>query len=128
MNADEKFERQASEALKAGADGLDAHIRSRLTQARFAAVEEARKARAGFEWRTWVPAGSLAVAAVLAVALWSGRSPQETGNTAPAVAVAQSPMDDFELLTTNENFELLEELEFYAWVEDETDGDTADVG
>jgi hypothetical protein len=37
-------------------------------------------------------------------------------------------MDDFELLTTNENFELLEELEFYAWVEDETDGDTADVG
>lgn len=129
---DKEFEKRSHDVLRAGADGLDAHIRSRLTQARFAAVEEARKSRSGFAWRTWVPAGSLAAAALLAIVLWNARPAEDpataplSASTAPGVV---SPMDDLELLAAADGFELLEEdLEFYVWVESEPDAGSADVG
>lgn len=128
---DKEFERRTREQLQAGADGLDAHIRSRLTQARFAAVEEARKSRFSLAWRTWVPAGSLAAVAVLAIVLWSGRPADEPATliaAVPASAGVQSPIDDLELLAATESFELLEDLEFYAWVDGEPDAGVADVG
>lgn len=133
MSAEDKeFEQRSRDVLQASADGLDARIRSRLTQARFAAVEEAGKGRSGFAWRTWVPAGGLAAAAVLAIVLWNVR-PAEEAATAPlsasAVSAVASPMDDLELLVAAEGFEWLEEdLEFYVWVESEADAGIADVG
>lgn len=132
MSGDDKeFERRSREALQTGVEGLDARIRSRLTQARFAAVEEARKSRAGFAWRTWVPAGALAAAALLAIVLWNAR-PAEDSPTAPLSASARlsepSPMDDLEILAAADGLELLEEdLEFYVWVESEPEAG-ADVG
>lgn len=129
---DKEFEQRSHDVLRAGADGLDAHVRSRLTQARFAAVEEARKSRSGFAWRTWVPAGGLAAAALLAIVLWNAR-PAEDAPTAPLSASTASsvasPMDDLELLAAADGLELLEEdLEFYVWVEGEPDAGSADVG
>jgi hypothetical protein len=122
---DKEFEQRSRDVLQSGVEGLDGRIRSRLTQARFAAVEEARKARAGFAWRNWVPAGGLAAAALLAVVLWDARPTEESASapTSPSIVPSvASPMDDLELLAAADGFELLEEdLEFYVWVESEPD-------
>lgn len=117
------FERRVQELLRASADRLDGHIRSRLTRARSAAMEEARRARHSFPWRTWIPAGALAGAAALAVILWTEgpRSPQ-----GPALAV-HSSLDDLDILVTSESFELLEDLEFYEWVAS-AEGADASIG
>lgn len=133
MNAeDREFEQRSHDLLQAGADGLDARIRSRLTQARFAAVEEARKARSGFAWRAWVPAGGLAAAALLAIVLWNDRAAEDPASaplSASTTSSVASPMDDLELLAAADGFEWLEEdLEFYVWVESEPDAGSADVG
>lgn len=113
------LESRAQELLQASADGLDGHIRSRLTQARSAAVEAARKSRSPFLWRV-IPAGALAGAAALAFVLWSG-APQ-----GPAPASLHS-LEDLDLIVTSESFELLEDLEFYEWVA-ATDADAASIG
>ncbi len=115
------LERRAQELLRASADGLDGHIRSRLTQARSAAIDEARKSRAPFFWRTLVPAGALAGAAALAFMLWIGASP------GPGPAALHPALDDIDLMVTSESFELLEDLEFYEWVA-ATDTDAASIG
>lgn len=106
----EAFEERARALLEESTQQLDGQVRSRLTQARFAAVDEARRARHRLSWRTWVPAGALATAAVLAVVLWSGHSAPP-----PSVLGAQS-LDDLEIVAGGENFELLENLDFYEWV------------
>lgn len=108
----EAFEQRARERLAESTDRLDGRIRSRLTQARFAAVEEARRAHRSFTWRNWIPAGALAAAAVLAVALWNGN----TSVPQPPTVTAQNSLDDLEIVAGDESFELLEDLEFYEWV------------
>jgi hypothetical protein len=65
-----------------------------------------------------VPAGALAAAAVLTVVLWSGQ-------TAPPASLGVQSLDDLEIVAGGENFELLENLDFYEWVA--TQG-TADIG
>ena len=124
MSAEElepsSLERRAQELLQASVDALDGNIRSRLTQARSAAVEEARKARHPFFWRTVVPAGALAGAAALALVLWS------SAPRAPAPAALHNSLDDLDLIVTSESFELLEDLEFYEWVA-VTDADGASI-
>jgi hypothetical protein len=115
------LEQRAREVLQASVDGLDGHIRSRLTQARSAALEEARKSRAPFGWRTLIPAGALAGAAALAFVLWNGGAP------APGAATPHNSFEDLDLIVTSESFELLEDLEFYEWVA-ATDADGASIG
>jgi len=117
------FERRAQELLEESTERLDGRVRSRLTQARSAAIEAARKSRRGVAWRTWIPAGALAGAAALAVFLWSG-APQSPAT--PTLAV-HSSLDDLDILVTNESFELLEDLEFYEWVAS-GDADGATIG
>lgn len=118
------LETRAREMLRASAERLDGATRSRLARARAAAVEAARgesRSRIGF----WLPAGTLAAAAAVAFLAWSARerSPEPqlvqnvTDNPANGNGSAQSPLDDLEILATNESFELLEELEFYAAID-----------
>jgi hypothetical protein len=109
------FERRTRELLNASAAALDGRVRSKLTQARFAAVEEARRGRGSFVWRSWVPVGSLAGAAVLALLLWNGDislNRHDSGQT-------QNPLDDLDLMTADENLEMIEDLEFYQWLDSE---------
>jgi hypothetical protein len=92
-------------------ESIDGATRSRLTQARHAALAELERPRvlAG----PWLPAGALAVAAVVAVVLWVG--PGGTGDPGQA-ALAIAPADDFELLAAGEDLDMLDEdVEFYAW-------------
>jgi hypothetical protein len=48
---------------------------------------------------------------VLAVVLWNGHSAQP-----PALGAAAQSLDDLEIVAGGENFELLENLDFYEWV------------
>lgn len=104
----ERFEARARAVFDDGVGRIDGALRSRLTQARFAAVAELGRPAL---WRGgWAPAAAVAAAAVLAVALWL--QPGAPGQ-APAVP---SLADDFDLLAVDEDLDLLgEDPEFYAW-------------
>ncbi len=108
-NVDE-IETRARELFDDSVERIDGATRSRLTQARHAALAELDRPRLGRG--SWVPAGVLAAAAVLAVTLWTGTAPDE--QLLPALAVA--PADDFEMLANGEDLDMLgEDVEFYAW-------------
>lgn len=126
--ADEKltaFEQRTRELLRDSAEGLDAGTRSRLTQARAAAMEQAHGHRTSSVWKIWVPAGSLAGAATLAIVLWSGRTDVQQPS---AIVAGPPPLEDLEILVASESFDLLEELEFYVWVEEMPVADGTDIG
>ena len=63
-------------------DGLDMRIRSRLTQARSAALEAASSNRRPwtFSWKVWTPAFGVTAAAILGFALWTGSPPDTQSN------------------------------------------------
>ena len=114
----DRLELRAREVFDASVDGISAHARSRLNQARHAAAAELERSRQP-AWRTWVPAGALAAAAIVAVVLW--RMP---GAGMPATQQAQSvaqPVDPVELVAAGDDLDLVtEDLDFYEFVEQET--------
>jgi hypothetical protein len=81
---------------------------------RLAAARREALTRAGTSgWSPiWVPAGAV-VAGLLTVAILPGRGPDtnfgEVVSAGPAV-------EDMEILFDGESLELLEELDFYAWI------------
>jgi ferric-dicitrate binding protein FerR (iron transport regulator) len=118
-----EFERRARELLLQSAEELPGAVRSRLTQARYAALA-ARPSRLPSFARRWVPAGA-AVAAVLALLMVygpHGRGPLET-------SVANAGLDDIELLTDNDavplNGDQDVDYDFYEWAATEAAGATA---
>ena len=89
---------------------LDAATLSRLNRGRRQALEEIREPGSGGEWARWVPAGGLAAAAVVAVVLWQGM-PVE--HSTPAAGTAT----DFEIMLGEDSLDMLEDLEFYSWMD-----------
>ena len=110
--SNDRFEARARAVFNEGVERIDGSMRSRLTQARYAAVAELGKATA---WRSpWAPATAVAAVTVLAVTLWL--QPGGVGE-GPVMAPAVTALaDDFDLLAADEDLDLLhEDLEFYAW-------------
>ncbi|MCC7257821.1 MAG: hypothetical protein IT486_05580 [Gammaproteobacteria bacterium] len=107
--ADERFEQAARQLLRQGAGDIDAATASRLNRARQAALAEfdRRPARLPAYWR---PAFAAAAVAVLAVALWVDREPL------PRTAGAEAALE-LELMLADENLEMIEDLEFYDWLQ-----------
>jgi hypothetical protein len=103
-------EARARELFDDSVERIDGATRSRLTRARHAALAELE--RPGFRPGTWLPAGALAAAVMLAVTLWIGPGPAVRS---PPV-FASAPAEDFELLAVGEDLDMLgEDAEFYAW-------------
>jgi len=114
---DEQLTRQAKEAFDKSVDGLDAATLSRLNRSRQAALGEA--ARPGREWLRWVPATGVAVATLLVMLTLRGPADLD---------VIAAPATDLEILLSEESIEMLEELEFYSWLDtQELEGD-GDLG
>jgi hypothetical protein len=110
----ESFEKRTQEVLEESAGRLDARTRSRLTQARHAALAELENPARNW-WRSYVPAGAAAAVAVLAVVIWTG--PLEKTPTA-------SPVEDMELLSDADAPDFVddgEDLEFYEWAAGEVE-------
>jgi hypothetical protein len=104
------IEMQARRLFDESVERLDGSTRSRLTQARHAALAELARPR--FRLASWLPAGAVAAAALVAVMVWTQPGP----GVSPAPQLAAAPADDFELLTLGEDLDLLDEdIGFYAW-------------
>ncbi|MEA3196120.1 MAG: hypothetical protein QOF32_172 [Gammaproteobacteria bacterium] len=117
----DSFEEQAQALFHDSVEGLDFALRSRLAQARHAAIEAASARRSSWFFRIGVltPAGVTA-AAVLGAFLWVG-SP--LNQHAVTVADGQSNLEDLEIVASsdeggNDAMELLQDdIEFYDWAE-----------
>ena len=115
------FERRARAVLEEGVLRIDAGIRSRLNQARQAAVAEAAKRRPAL-WRSFAlmpTAGAAAAALLLTMVLWH-RQPQ---GELPVAEGVHSTVEDLDLLADGEGLELIEGWDgsFYEWAVDQPD-------
>jgi hypothetical protein len=104
------FEERSRQLFAESVAGLDGSTRSRLRQARASAVASVtRRRRFWFDPVRLAPAG-VAAAAILAVAvMWSG--PETV-----VEPVESSVLSDLDILLDEEELDLFEELEFYAWL------------
>lgn len=114
MTADSTFAGEAKQLFDESVEGLDGQTRSRLNRGRQAALEELETGRPA--WVQWAPAAGLAAAAIFGVVLWTGNQPVD--QLTPEASVA-----DFEILLTQDSFEMLEDLEFYSWIDLDEDAD-----
>ncbi len=114
-DAKSELEARAKRTFDDSVDDIDASIRSRLTQARYAALAHAENGTAvstGFR-RYWLPAAGLAVATLIA-ALFVLPRVNGSAPGAPATFAEDMPM-----LLEPDSMELVEDLEFYASLGDD---------
>jgi hypothetical protein len=113
-----EFERRARLMLEESVTRIDGRVRSRLNQARHAAVEAATARRRPLFSRlfTLVPtAGAAAAAAMVAMVLWHG------GGRPAVVEIPQTPQtQDLDLLADSDGLDLVEDGgdgsgSFYEW-------------
>lgn len=116
VGADSAFVDMAKERFDDSVSGLDAETQSRLNRGRQAALAELERAKP--VWVQWAPATGMAAAAVVAVVMWSG-------NPVPEEAAVPAVATDMEILLTEDSLEMLEDLEFYSWIDFEEDTDSS---
>jgi hypothetical protein len=116
----DSFEERSRVLFNDSVDSLDFAVRSRLTQARHAAIEAAAAKRRPWFSRVGVlaPAGMTA-AAVLGAVLWLG-SP--LGQHAATVAEGQPNLEDLEIVASSDEggdaMDMLQDdIEFYDWAD-----------
>lgn len=107
---DERFAGQAKELFDDSVERLDAATLSRLNKGRHQALVELQKTGLAGQWARWMPATGVAAAALVAVVILQG--PGIEGPSLPAASVT-----DFEILLGDDSLEMLEELEFYSWID-----------
>jgi hypothetical protein len=104
------FEERTRSLFKASVESLDGRTQSKLTQARHAALEELSPARSTAWGRGRAALAGVTVATV--VAAWIGYA--NLGS--PTSETGELPLDDFDIVAEAPNLELLEDVEFYAWI------------
>ena len=120
MNEEQKFVERARQSLEARAAELDPQLVIQLREARRTALASPR--RVGH--RGWVPAlAAASLAAVFVGVMWFGAETQT-----PEAGIVQASLEngatDFALLTSREDLEFYEQLDFYFWL----DQRSADAG
>jgi hypothetical protein len=101
---DTDFEQRAAQLLRDSAESLDAATRSRLTQARHAALDNIAARPAWLDFRFLAPGGAVA-AVTVAILLWTN-----VGHR-PAVD-ATGTLDDIELLADADAYDISQEGDF----------------
>jgi hypothetical protein len=118
-----EFERNARVVLDRGISRIDARTRSRLNQARQAAVAAATSRRRPLWLRgpVLMPASGVAMALLLALVLWH-REPSRIDM--PIAEAQSSSVEDLDLLADSEALDMLEGWDgpFYEWATSQTDG------
>ncbi len=96
------------ESLDQSIEHLDAHTLSSLNQARHRALAQLGKPR--LLNPQWVKAGAFAVLLVTAINGWLFFKHSN---------IQQMYTDDFEMIVTSEDYELIQDLDFVAWMVEE---------
>jgi hypothetical protein len=122
------FERNARLVLEESVTRIDARTRSRLNQARQAALTAAAGRRRSRWWSsfTLMPAGAVAAALLVSFVLWH----RQPGIEAPVLDARASPVEDMDLLADGEGLDLMEGWDgsFYEWAAAQTDGNGESEG
>jgi hypothetical protein len=115
VNTPDPFEERSRALFDDSVERLDARTRSRLNQARQQALAEMNK---GSARRYWIgaPLGGLVAAAVIALILI------RPDGEAPGLEKPGTMLDDFDIVADADNFELIQDVEFYSWLADRDDG------
>ena len=113
----DRFEKKLKAAFDESVDALDAATLSKLNRSRHEALAELQRPRQ--KWSAWAPATGAAAAVLVTVLLL--QSPQVVNDLNGPSAVT-----DMEILLGEDSIEMLEDLEFYSWL-DTVDAD-GDVG
>lgn len=114
---DDTFEQQAKATFDESVDKLDAATLSRLNRSRHKALAELQRPR--HQWTHWMPATGVAAAVLVAVMML--QSPTAVDDFPAAANVT-----DMEILLGEDSIEMLEDLEFYSWID--TANMDSDVG
>jgi hypothetical protein len=120
------FETRTRALFQDSVDNLDFAMRSRLTQARHAAIEAAGRRAWYLRWTVWTPAVGVTAAAVLGVALMVGSPLGQRGT----LADGQSNFEDLELVASSEGsgdtMEMLQDdIDFYDFADKAASPDPA---
>ena len=107
---DVQLAKKAKAVFDDSVDRLDAATLSRLNKGRHEALAALERPKAIIPWMRWVPVTGVAAVALVAVLVMRG--PQNI--EAP---FEPSMATDFEILMDEDSLEMLEDLEFYSWLE-----------
>jgi hypothetical protein len=121
----DSLQRRARALFNDSVENLDMPTRSRLTQARYAALESAAARKRSWLPRKawWTPAAGVTAAAVLGAALWLGVPSINTlGHHAVSFADAQSNLEDLDIVAASDEsgdaMEMLQDdLDFYDYAD-----------
>lgn len=117
--ANDAVEQRARELFNAQVANQDAHTRSRLNQARQAALAAARGNSRSLPYslggRWMLPVGSIAALALVTLSALQFMKP--ASETTEIAASTVATVDDVEILTSSDELEMLQDMEFYAWLE-----------
>jgi hypothetical protein len=105
---EEALAARAKELFDESVQELDAATQSRLNRGRHEALAQLQPG--GRQWLHWAPAAGVAAAALVAAVVFTGRPPADDLAPLPTA-------NDFEILLNEDSFEMLEELEFYSWLD-----------
>lgn len=119
------FESRSRQVLEESVLRIDGRVRSRLNQARQAAVEAASTRRRPLFWRfaTMVPTAAAAAAALVVVMVMWHRGPEVDS---PLASIeSQRPVEDLDLLADGEGLDLVQDGDgsgsFYEWAADQSE-------
>jgi hypothetical protein len=110
---DDAFLQSAAGVFDDSVENLDAATRSRLNQGRQQAL--AVSDRSALLRKGWIPLGAAAALGLLAIGMWNGRQLPEVFDVADFATPTMA--SDFEILLDEEELEMLEDLEFYSWID-----------
>ncbi len=123
-----EFETRTRALLEDSVQRVDGRIRSRLNQARHAAIEEASRRPSVWRRFTLMPAaGAVAAAMLVAFVLWPH---SHTGDQLTAEANGHAGVEDLDLLADSDALDLVSDEstdsgQFYEWAVDQSDSNEA---
>jgi hypothetical protein len=109
----DSFEERVKADLRTIVDGTSPALRARIAKVTTAAIDEAQRAAPRRWLPTLVPVGGVAAVAVMVVAVQLLKQPATPDKLAPI------PPGDVALLLNVDNLDLLEQMEFYLWLDRE---------
>lgn len=109
---EESLERRSKALFDASVDNLDGRTRSALNRARNAALAELERGERPLMWRVLGPVTGVAAAAFVVLVLFA-----PLRLTPSAVQGSMLPFEDLEIVAEPDDLEMLQNLEFYAWLD-----------